>query len=1852
MRRILTIFAVLFMAHSLWADDVTMQQAQEIAVQFLNSKLPKQADGLRAKRVMSDKSLITTYVARKTKEAPADLYVFNQNDGKGFVIVAGTDAMPNKILGYSDENNLVIDENTPEVVLMLLEGFQSRIQWLREHNITLAADVDGTTGGKIEPVVGPLLNVNYNQFAPFDAYTPIINDTLCPTGCVPTAAAQIMAYWRWPESGVGEHTSQWETAQYGHFSESNYTNWSNSGVARLMADLGTAANAQYKPGETGTPTRDLCNAMRKYFKYTCAFVKRTDEDLRAELDAGHPVFYVGSGGPRSVHALVCDGYDSSDYFHFNLGWGGLYNGYYLTVSLHPGMDNFSNWEEGIVFIPDHTPIAEYEHAVYRAIGDDEAELLACSEAKEVVIPAEVTIDGKVRKVTSINEIALQGVPIESLTLPGSFKTLKREWFYFYNGKIKNITVGEGTTEIEPECFQFVPSLETITLPSSLEKIGTDAFHALRNLTVVNGLENSKVTELSDSCFCFCTSLKQVNTSKIKKFGDMSFFACGELMNVTLQDGVIIGANAFSGCKYLAYDINIENASVIGHQAFFNCNIYRNELAFTQAKHIDSSAFGGNNTIYKVILPACTEFVGTKAFDCKELESIEVAEDNPYYASEDGVLFSKDMKTLCFVPVNNQQPVNQDMGRDFFNVPEGVTYIMDGALACKKVIRIPETVTMIDSTAFNEPRIIYCYSQNAPVYTYSMEKHDLLTYHTEIHMPYGRIDYYRNAQGWKESYQFMDDVHGIYPDASKVQMLTVYYRSEEWDGSSWEMIEKHENTGFSRIDLDADKVSLFGGVAYENLDSIVVSGVYDGSGYRYMNLKQYDGSYNIAAEYKGALKDISKLVIKDGTVQVKDHQNNTLRNQKIGEYTELTFNEQDEETEIFRYKYKVESWYYNNVWSDNEGYSPLSTRLYFYTENDSTFFYPDNDWASSKTDYLQQITVPEPQVDDYPVSGHILISFRNGNQITLPRENFAKLDFKDGRANVLGYDGALQNSFDAKKLHYIVGCDYDLTAYQKTDWSKDDSPKMYIHAGNRYKEVSIAKCDTIPSDGLALLIDNEYYDVNSIDSISFERPETAEKGVFHVSDMYREIVTPDYSINFGAAIDLGEGKTVTVEPLRSTTLINKANLRGVKSYEISMSDGTHELGGVARIRIPLEQTEGYCPGAAWYNQETSCWEPICSFYDDKTNEVVILTDHLSEFSVFKVAKRDTRAEGLVLNDFERFMIEDDMTSQEAAKTLLDLSEIYEWDKRAYRDWVADKWGTASQIGMDINYNMIKAAGYTNSFLEEAGDAIGYIGTALSAYQIIRNIEDGKDYEAASGMVKMALDQTMSYLGKILEGSAFYATAATLGIINYSLTKFGEEAWNGRKDLYRAAYDLYYHSAEGYRSRPQWVKLIKPLFTDKNLTEDEMREEIDRMVTEYAKKFWEDPTIVSYYLNEATNLKFTALGGLTPAIEHEISEEGKKWTYDFTIAPVMKSIGDEALKMNWDESYKQIKNYMNMLNQVITLNLYDNSSTSEGSEFADCIVRFQELPENITDREAWQCRLDERGNGKIQFRAYAQIANKIEPVLEVVDPEDGKVLNAIPFALDLGTTNIDVSYGAEDFMPVDNIDNMELHVVTNPDSLDFEVPISGDYKSFNPFDETQYTLHPARSRAKGKFSLGVFTEDIRECIKENIPLLGKRHPETIEIKGKGLTLNGTFNEKTKTGDGTFTLDCETFFKYATPEEAKNFFVTLCEQKIIGTWEPETRLDEMFDLYKYGWILDGSIGHKITGNFTVEQVTPYRLSYKFMGNGTFNLDGNTPEITNYAAGLSDYRKATVITNPVSSSGTCSWEDTFEFKIAKEEE
>ena len=96
----------------------------------------------------------------------------------------------------------------------------------------------------------------------------------------------------------------------------------------------------------------------------------------------------------------------------------------------------------------------------------------------------------------------------------------------------------------------------------------------------------------------------------------------------------------------------------------------------------------------MLFPESVTSIGSEAFDyCRFLESIEVAEGNEYYKSLNGILYTKDGKTLIRCAEGKTDTA--------FTVPEGVEVIGDYAFYCSNIISIslPDTVTSIGDCAF-------------------------------------------------------------------------------------------------------------------------------------------------------------------------------------------------------------------------------------------------------------------------------------------------------------------------------------------------------------------------------------------------------------------------------------------------------------------------------------------------------------------------------------------------------------------------------------------------------------------------------------------------------------------------------------------------------------------------------------------------------------------------------------------------------------------------------------------------------------------------------------------------------------------------------------------------------------------------------------------------------------------------------------------------------------------------------------------------------------------------------------------------------------------------------------------------
>lgn len=299
------------------------------------------------------------YVART--DSLSDFYVFNRADNKGYVILtADVYSGEQIVLGYSDEGTFNYD-NLPDNARWWLHQYQLQIEQARRDKVVLrtARNSENDESRRVE--VYPLLGaIKWVQTFPFNNKSPkkynseSKKDENCLTGCAANAMGQIMCYYKWPLNPVGSHSYKWngETLS-SDFSKSVY-DWAvikdryvvgqistveANAISQLMYDCGIALDMEYDLGGSSAFAEDIPNALKRYFKYKSASIVYRDQHsdiwdelLREQLSNSQPVIYGGTDADAGGegHAFVCDGFDSEGYFHFNFGWGGLADGYYLS----------------------------------------------------------------------------------------------------------------------------------------------------------------------------------------------------------------------------------------------------------------------------------------------------------------------------------------------------------------------------------------------------------------------------------------------------------------------------------------------------------------------------------------------------------------------------------------------------------------------------------------------------------------------------------------------------------------------------------------------------------------------------------------------------------------------------------------------------------------------------------------------------------------------------------------------------------------------------------------------------------------------------------------------------------------------------------------------------------------------------------------------------------------------------------------------------------------------------------------------------------------------------------------------------------------------------------------------------------------------------------------------------------------------------------------------------------------------------------------------------------------------------------------------------------------------------------
>ena len=404
-----TAFALLAMlaASTLWAVEVTSEQAKTAVANWISASSTRLESQFKSRQAESSKT-------HKTDSGRAVYHAVNLKGG-GFVVTS-SDTRLSPIIAFSDSGRFIDDEASP-LHALLCKNFAGAVASLERADgggaskaakqalsygpAPRTAVLDARTAAEAEWAsllsepksyangrtsvsdtrVGIMLKTRWGQdggnadngdgeylpaFDYYIFYPNLPNDKLkrgiLPCGCVATAGAQLMYFWKYPTASIPQFSNQctldgkpftansiegtfdwgnmFETWRY--YVDPDPTLTQRKAVGKLAWNLCVALSTDWSTGNSsgGAGPSYLAGALGEVFGYASAryinysmdmadkpadFSKRMadfNNALYASLDAKMPV-YLSLGGSTGDHAVVADGYgyvSGKRYAHLNFGW--------------------------------------------------------------------------------------------------------------------------------------------------------------------------------------------------------------------------------------------------------------------------------------------------------------------------------------------------------------------------------------------------------------------------------------------------------------------------------------------------------------------------------------------------------------------------------------------------------------------------------------------------------------------------------------------------------------------------------------------------------------------------------------------------------------------------------------------------------------------------------------------------------------------------------------------------------------------------------------------------------------------------------------------------------------------------------------------------------------------------------------------------------------------------------------------------------------------------------------------------------------------------------------------------------------------------------------------------------------------------------------------------------------------------------------------------------------------------------------------------------------------------------------------------------------------------------------------
>ncbi len=307
----------------------------------------------------------------------------------------------------------------------------------------------------------------------------------------------------------------------------------------------------------------------------------------------------------------------------------------------------------------------------------------------------------------------------SLTIPKGVKTVQDAAFYNCTGFNGALVLEDGVEEVGELSFG-APSgsmkFTSLTLPSTIKKIGCYAFQLCTKVTneliLPEGLETisdgafDHMSGISNSTLVIPSAVKTIGGDyNVKEntgysahvFYDMgkndtftSFEVAEGNIYFTAVDGVLYSADM---TRMIGYPRGKRDERFVLPDTVTQID----ELAFSRAAYLKTlvlpDSYVISTEVPKNVLNHDGNSLAVGLYTYTSIENIEVNETNENYTSIDGLLYSKDGKTLMYVPNNHKG--NIEIAEGCEKIEKGAFYAVPGNIGWQE-ISLPSTLKEINA----------------------------------------------------------------------------------------------------------------------------------------------------------------------------------------------------------------------------------------------------------------------------------------------------------------------------------------------------------------------------------------------------------------------------------------------------------------------------------------------------------------------------------------------------------------------------------------------------------------------------------------------------------------------------------------------------------------------------------------------------------------------------------------------------------------------------------------------------------------------------------------------------------------------------------------------------------------------------------------------------------------------------------------------------------------------------------------------------------------------------------------------------------------------------------------------------